>query len=318
MAQHRLLFRVISRPARGLRAEELERFIDRVKKTGTRIPNLLVHMVDAGDFAGLEALLREVIDMVAVAHLGQNWESDLSRRIQKDLASNHEHVKRVRSDVAEDPWTVAGLDQIEEVALHFLRAGPETIQNRLRAIWITDEECKADFTRVRRSRATYVHPIEYDVPSEVDDRLVESTVNAIRVKAEYVRRMALRESDEWFPYIERVVCPTVPEWEYSRGSTYPRDAMLSQDDEVELHVTAVHPRSGNLEYVAVEAPPGGSYSAREGWRWQTSNILHVRARFPGRNAMFAVFIRDPEIRGHTTAGTDDEIIFTAEVRPQSE
>ena len=49
--------------------------------------------------------------MVAVAHLGQNWESDLSRRIQKDLASNHEHVKQVRSDVAEDPWTVAGLDQ---------------------------------------------------------------------------------------------------------------------------------------------------------------------------------------------------------------
>ena len=94
--------------------------------------------------------------------------------------------------------------------------------------------------------------------------------------------------------------------------------MLSQDDEVELHVTAVHPRSGNLEYFAVEQPRGGSYSPSEGRRWQTSNILHVRARFPGRNAMFAVMIRDPEIHGHATAGTDDEIIFEAEVRPQSD
>lgn len=280
----------------------------------------IVPLVADDQISSVEFLLRSTIGELLRSALGAGWQQFLSRSVTSALERESNHAKAVRAGVPDDPWAAAGLAEIEKVAMHFLRKqsdlsdkDPDDLLSYLHDLWSAAEECRVDISRLRRLRDDQAHPgIAPPIASAIRDEAA-ATVRRLRLGCESIRRRLARVEDEWWPYIERVDCPGIEVWRYQRSQAEPGRAHLIEGDRLEFVVTAINPvgPDEDLEYALGVQPEGGSFSVPE---WGSQPDLHATAGPTGRNVVFRVLVRSPEV-AHSAEGWDDEVSFVAKVVP---
>lgn len=274
-----------------------------------------------------EALLRASLGELLTRALGATWQSHLSRGVRKQLDGAREVARRNRQGVPNDPWQSAGLKEIEQVSIFFLREihengtdysstdPDELLASGLEDLGWTDVSmCKADFSRMTVLRHDEAHP---DVAPPFASVVVDEALliaKRLQLGCEKIRRRLMEEDEEWFPYISRVTCPGVREWEYRRGQIGPGMASLHEGDELEFAISAVNTdgTESNLRYGLFVQGDGGSFVTIADN--EQENRIRCNATPPGRNVVFRVTVRSLS-GGHDASGWDDEVLLAARIRP---
>jgi hypothetical protein len=128
--------------------------------------------------------------------------------------------------------------------------------------WHTVAQCSADFERLEVERHTDAHPGVIAPPASAVIEEVDSIRRRLRMGAEAVRRRLIGANEEWFPFIERIYCPQVANWNYWRGRSFPQPAALGEGDEIEFVVSALNTdgSASGLRYGLYVQPDGGGSS----------------------------------------------------------
>jgi hypothetical protein len=275
----------------------------------------------------LEALLRLTLGDLFVRTVGVNWQNSLSAGVRTSLEKTREVAARNRDGVGSDPWTTAGLREIRQVAESFAMdvyegradhsaTDPDRLLNAgLKDLgWHTVAQCSADFQRLEAERHDDAHPGVVAPPASAVIEEVEAIRRRLRLGAEAVRRRLIGADEEWFPFIERVDCPHIPQWKYVRGRIFPEPAALGEGDEVEFVVSALNTDGSGtgLRYGLYVQPDGGGFVTIVDD--DASGRLACVAGPPGRSVMFRIAVRALE-GGHDASGWDDEVIFMARIKP---
>lgn len=279
--------------------------------------------VGSTDVFQVESLLRRVVADVAHRVHGGNWQGQLSNSIRNDIERCYKNARSAREGrvASNDPWSAAGLSQIKKVIRHFLENDEqsESFAQWLRPLdWDRVPRYRVDIDRLQMLRSESGHP---DVSDPVASAVYEHQLalcRRVRLGCEQIERELMGDEDEqWFPYIERVVAPGIDEWHYERRALEgPSIATLNEGDAVEFVITAVNPvgPQEDLEYGLAIQPDGGSSSELE---LSDEPRLVTVAGPPGNRVRFEVIVRD-RAGGHSALGrSDDEVNFSARIRPAS-
>ncbi len=278
----------------------------------------------------LEALLRQTLGDLFDRALGPDWHDSLSASVRRTLERTREVASGSRDGVPSEPWQSAGLREIREVAVSFARGVYEgrkdyssVDREGLLATcfrdfgWDTVAQCTADFERLMADRHDEAHPDVVSPPASARRDEVEAIRRRLRLGCEQVRRRLMDGDEAWFPYIERIDCPGVAVWTYLRGQIQPAMASLVEHDQIEFVVSAVNTNgsSERLQYGISVQPDGGSFVTLV--QNDVAGRLRCVASPAGRNVMFRVTVRELA-GGHDASGWDDEVVFTARVKPMNQ
>lgn len=279
---------------------------------GSGLPRIATQMQNGA--LDLEPLLRGVLRIAFAEIHSPNWYMQLQSATRGKLESCRRRAERARGTRLEpDPWRAAGLVEIRDVLTELYSGGLEAL---LRPVWESPTAMRIDLERLIQVRHDQAHPGVVPLSLARRDEAA-AMVRRIRLGLEAVRRAISRDAgDEWWPYLERIESPNIPEFSWSRagggGALRPR---LFEGDEIEFHVSAVNPAGPQEELLYIVDVRESSMAGPPHGAWQSDPVLNCRADVSGRDVTFMFGLKTTS-GGHQASGLDDWRVLMAKVIPR--